>query len=626
MRRGILVAVIVLSLIVPITTISCDAIQESEAEAVIGSEGGVVEVTEPSSELFGTRVVIPEGALPSDAEVSIISVDIDPSVYGNETETAALPGFRIDMPDNQLEIPATIEVPVTDSEGDGILDGTDFLITSLSMYRSIDDTSGEYERIGTYYDTQRQVLVAQTDRFSSWLIFAHRWTQGIVWYLLEDVPSNEYYSDNSMREEVSQAFAMWSEALDGNLVFIEVPSHFTQIKLHISVSDTPVEHLASTTHHLSPLSTRHITLFRNGIDGTPRLWVSGDYTLPPPDKGDYEYIPFLRVLMNQISHALGVSYDPEEGFSCNPVYGPYDIVRQDIVTSHIWPWGAVPLTRLSGFDIEEIRKHYELEPFEVSFPDTNLEDAIRAVIDKPSAPIYLDDLKSLVVQEGEFNYWGITDLTGLQYCTNLEVLGLYYNDISDISILSSLSNLKHLNLLANEIVDITPLSFLGRLEALKLEENQIVDIAPVSFLTKLKSLNVNKNQVVDIEPIGSLTNLQFLHLGNNQISDITPLSSLTDLTSLYLFGNQIADIESIDSLTNLISLNLYDNQITDISPLGTLTKIRELGLSSNQIVDIEPLISLDNLVSVYLQDNPLSSQSINVYIPILLGKGVYVVW
>ena len=153
----------------------------------------------------------------------------------------------------------------------------------------------------------------------------------------------------------------------------------------------------------------------------------------------------------------------------------------------------------------------------VTFPDPNLDTAIREALNKPSGPIYASELAGLASLSA--NVSGIEDLSGLQYCTNLQILYLESNQISDIS------------------------------------------------------------------PLASLTNLAYVYLESNQISDISPLANLTNLTELYL----------------------WTNQISDISPL----------------VDNEGLSIGDD---VHIWGNPLSSDSINIYIPQLEARGVTVIY
>jgi len=64
-------------------------------------------------------------------------------------------------------------------------------------------------------------------------------------------------------------------------------------------------------------------------------------------------------------------------------------------------------------------------------------------------------------------------------------------------------------------------------------------------------------------------------------------------------------------------------------PLSTLANLTKLWLNSNQISDIEPLVSNLGLAqgdTVEIPGNPLSADSITVYIPQLQGRGVQVLY
>ncbi|MCL0042684.1 PKD domain-containing protein, partial [Thermodesulfovibrionales bacterium] len=99
----------------------------------------------------------------------------------------------------------------------------------------------------------------------------------------------------------------------------------------------------------------------------------------------------------------------------------------------------------------------------------------------------------------------------------------------------------------------------------------------------------------------------------------------------------------LSGLTNLMALYLDGNQIVDITPLLGLTKLGEvefewrldkregvricLGLSGNQIHDISPLVTnwgLSQTDGIDLRGNPLSSASLDIYIPQLEKRGVAV--
>jgi len=219
----------------------------------------------------------------------------------------------------------------------------------------------------------------------------------------------------------------------------------------------------------------------------------------------------------------------------------------------------------------------------VTFPDANLEAAVRSAIGKTSEDIYRSDLRDLTVLSA--NSKGIADLGGLEYCTCLT----------------------HLSLRGNRISDLTPLCNLASLMQLDLGDNLISDIATLSSLASLTWLRLDNNLISDVTPFSSLTNLVKLDLGKNQIRDIAPLSHLTNLMKLDLGENQMRDISSLSNLTGLTQLYLEKNDITDISPL-----VENSGLSAGDTLD--------------LRENPLNSTSVNVHIPQLEQRGVKVWW
>jgi len=238
-----------------------------------------------------------------------------------------------------------------------------------------------------------------------------------------------------------------------------------------------------------------------------------------------------------------------------------------------------------------------------AFADANLEAAVREAIGKPQGPIYPSDLEDLVELNGSGK--GISDLDGLECCTNLKELYLDANQISNISPVASLTSLTDLDLGGNQISDISPLDGLTNLERLVLDWNQIDNLSPLANLTSLTLLDLDSNQISDISPLASLINLTVLGLNYNEITDIDPTDALTSLGELRLYSNQISDVSVIADLGNLNYLDLGANQISDIFPL-----VANLGLSAGD--------------TVYLGSNPLSDESENTYIPQLEERGVIV--
>jgi hypothetical protein len=118
----------------------------------------------------------------------------------------------------------------------------------------------------------------------------------------------------------------------------------------------------------------------------------------------------------------------------------------------------------------------------------------------------------------------ITDLTGLEYATNVETISLgdknwlVKNGISDLTPLAGLIALRVLDLACNnQIRDISPLSGLTNLRELDLERNHVSDISPLSGLSSLQSLSLHRNDITDLSPLEALTGLQWLDVRLNPL-------------------------------------------------------------------------------------------------------------
>jgi hypothetical protein len=148
------------------------------------------------------------------------------------------------------------------------------------------------------------------------------------------------------------------------------------------------------------------------------------------------------------------------------------------------------------------------------FADANLKAAVEAALSVTDpTPSEMLGLTTLSANEKE-----ISDLTGLQYATNLTWLELRRNQISDLSTLSGLTNLRGLYLWFNPISDLSTLSGLTNLGALYLEVNQISNISALSGLTNLEALDLSWNQIGDISALSAFTNLIYLDLRQNPLS------------------------------------------------------------------------------------------------------------
>ena len=227
-----------------------------------------------------------------------------------------------------------------------------------------------------------------------------------------------------------------------------------------------------------------------------------------------------------------------------------------------------------------------LPPPEV--PDANLAAAIRDVLGLASeAPITQLDMLRLtdfVALDRK-----ITNLTGLEFASNLNFLTLSYNQIEDIKPISKLPHVWNLDISGNQITDISSLKGMKSLTHLSIGDNQISDIS-------------------DLPSIGAFSYSGYLNIGRNPIGDITPIWKLTGLTGLSIRYQEIDDLSRIKELTRLTFLQLDENNISDIIPLSSLTNLTELILWRNKITDTRPLVNLTNLKRLELQDNPITNR------------------
>ena len=149
----------------------------------------------------------------------------------------------------------------------------------------------------------------------------------------------------------------------------------------------------------------------------------------------------------------------------------------------------------------------------VNIPDANLASAVREALGLgPDAPITQQAMQQLTTLNGIED--PITDLTGLEHATQLEVFSLSYSHHNPIS-------------------DLTPLEGLTQLRELRFGySNQIGDLTPLDGLTQLRQLGLGAAPISDLTPLKQLTLLDMFSVACSDISDLTPLKNLQNLTSI----------------------------------------------------------------------------------------------
>ena len=263
---------------------------------------------------------------------------------------------------------------------------------------------------------------------------------------------------------------------------------------------------------------------------------------------------------------------------------------------------------------------------DVNIPDANLRAAIAETLDKqPNVPLTRADmarLGRLIAHNRD-----ISDLTGLEFATNLSEIRANNNLIADVSPLAGLSRLHVIEFRENVIRDLSPLSGLIDLRVLSVNDNLISDLSPVADLRRLVVLEIGDNAISDFSAIAGLTKLEYIRFSNNLFADLSDFEALPSLRTLGTWGTpvinlegvralpklrvldicggEISDLSALEGLTHLTELYLVGNEITDITPLSSLTGLKRLNLRHNQIFDVSPLAALVNLQWIDLHDNEI---------------------
>ena len=171
-------------------------------------------------------------------------------------------------------------------------------------------------------------------------------------------------------------------------------------------------------------------------------------------------------------------------------------------------------------------------PGEIHFMDTNFETSIREHLNKPTGAILNTELESITNFQAQNR--NISNIYGIEFCTNLETLDIGENQIKDLIPILYLREIKKLRLDNNDINDISSLRHFYSIIDLDLGNNKIADISYLSNLSELQSLILRNNNIQDISPISNLLNLKYLNLSGNPIDDfeVSARSFIVDVASL----------------------------------------------------------------------------------------------
>lgn len=215
---------------------------------------------------------------------------------------------------------------------------------------------------------------------------------------------------------------------------------------------------------------------------------------------------------------------------------------------------------------------------------------------------------------GEINIknLGISDLTGIEYFTNIVALRCNNNSLTNLNLTTNTklrilectnNNLVNLDLSANNILWAVYCSDNFELNNIILNasstllslisENTNLNTLNISNYSKVQKLHLKSNNLTSLNISGN-TNLKDLNCDDNKLTSINT-SNNTFLEILSFNGNNIEDID-LTSNNALKELSCYDNSLTSLN-LSANLDLEKINVKSNKLTDLD--VSLNSNLTFF---------------------------
>lgn len=217
----------------------------------------------------------------------------------------------------------------------------------------------------------------------------------------------------------------------------------------------------------------------------------------------------------------------------------------------------------------------------------------------------------------------VTDLTGLEYATNLEEITIKYSEkMPDLSKVNSKSEDIGINIDVSEATTTVKLDFLKNLKKLSYvmiykpdTDNPInIDYSALSQIKTLNSLSLRYG--VAPKSIKELGNLNYLlrleiagNIGNdNETIDLSGIEDFTNLTSLTIVDYNLQNVSKVGQLANLADLTFCDVKgISELSALANCNELQYVEIRSTDLADVSFLENKRNIWGLHLTNSPIKN-------------------
>ena len=137
-----------------------------EAFSAIGVEGGVIEITDENSQLYGVKIKIPQNAVNGEKQISISQVNSLQFLPDDVISAGVAVDFGPD--DTMFNSPVRINLPYNDQDNDGFIDGTAVSELEINVL-NYDQTNNQLELADIIHiDTFKNIVTAEINHFSVW--------------------------------------------------------------------------------------------------------------------------------------------------------------------------------------------------------------------------------------------------------------------------------------------------------------------------------------------------------------------------------------------------------------------------------------------------------------------------
>lgn len=268
---------------------------------------------------------------------------------------------------------------------------------------------------------------------------------------------------------------------------------------------------------------------------------------------------------------------------------------------------------------------------QVAINETNFPDAkFRHFVDSISGNTHVLSQKTIDATTTfgtRLEKYGVSDLTGLKYFTNLTTLDCQKNPkLTSID----LSGNTKLQIIYTQKCNITSLDFSNNpaMTYINCSDMKTLTSIDVSKCTNLQKLYVGGNMLtkLDVTNCPKLTELSFYsnNIASIDLSKNTALQKLwafnnaqltsldltnnTNLTYLSVYSNNMPELD-VSKLTKLITLMCFNNKLTTLD-LSNNTALQELSCYKNQLTSLD-LSQNTALIRLDCHSNKLESLTIN---------------